>query len=125
MAKHAFLSFLAEIKSPELLRVAGHWGFVRSGRLMPRWSDLDPSAIKPELGFIWAWRYDAADKHFVGRLAGETIVELFGKTIRGVKMEDIYPPDKYREPYERNLRVVEGPCFARDHGCVFKNEFGR
>jgi hypothetical protein len=121
MVEQAFSGFLARIRFPTLMHVARHWDHARGQRLAPAWSNLDPAAIKLELSVVWSWRYIAAEKQFVGRLAGQTIVDLFGKTIRRVKMEDFYTGDTYRDVYERNLRVIDDPSFSRDHGRVLRH----
>lgn len=117
----AFDRYFSHIAAPELRAVARHWNEVRGGRLMPAWRDIDPVAIGKYLPIIWSWRYDRATECFTGRLSGEAIVEAFGRSPRGVAMEDFFQGESYALVYARHHKVITEPCFSRDHGTVFRH----
>jgi hypothetical protein len=107
--------------TPALKAVARHWNDARGSRRMPAWADIKPSAIAAQLAIIWSYKYDRATDTFTGRLAGEKITAIFGKSLRGVSMADVYPPDQYPALFTRSKRVVMEPAFMRGHGLVFRH----
>lgn len=58
-----------------------HWLAVRRGRVMPRRTDIDPSAIKAVLPFIFVYDFRPESGRFFNRLAGEHIYNTSG--VRG------------------------------------------
>ena len=112
-------NFLLRIESDALRGLAQHWRAVRKGRLMPAWRDIDPRAIGPNLANIWAWRYDRQADCFTGRLAGETINAIFGRSLRGVAMRDFFPANTFDSVFARHRRVVTDPCAMHGRGPVF------
>jgi hypothetical protein len=113
--------FEQSIESPALRKVVRHWADVRGGRRMPGWDDLKPQAIKEQLPIIWAWRFDARAREFIGRLAGERIEQVFALSIRGRSMSDVFAQHDYAMAYERHLRVVQEPAFFRGHGLIYRH----
>ncbi len=120
----SFRDFEGAIVSPALKSVARHWNEVRGTRRMPAWSDIKPAAIAAHLPIVWSYRYDRETDTFTGRLAGERITAVLGKSIRGVPMIDAYPESGYPALFARHRRVVLEPAFLRGHGVVFEH-FGR
>ena len=116
----SFQAFEQTIVSPELKRVAEHWYKVRGSRAMPSWSDIRPSHITAELPLIWSYKYDRATDTLIGRLAGDQVEKIFGKTFRGAPMSALYPEDTYPEMFARFKRVVCEPALYRSEGMVFK-----
>lgn len=116
----SFQEFERSIVSPELRHVAAHWNLVRGSRAMPSWSDIRPSRICAELPLIWSYKYDRAGDALIGRLAGDQIEKVFGKTFRGTPMSALYPPDTYPEMFERFKRIVCEPALYRSEGMVFR-----
>jgi hypothetical protein len=115
----SFESFLASIESPALREVALHWQEARGGRRMPGWADIDATVIARHLPIVWSWKYDRATDSFTGRLAGEEITEVFGKSLRGVAMKDFFAEWQYDIIFARHRRVVAEPAFAHGSGPVF------
>lgn len=115
----SFDAFLGRIGSTALRDIAAHWRAVRGTRRMPAWKDIDAVALAPHLSKIWAWKYDAASDSFTGRLAGEGITAIFGKSLRGVPMREFFAAPTYDLIFERHKRVVAGPCFMHGRGPVF------
>lgn len=111
--------FLAAIESEPLRTIAEHWNAVRGDRLMPGWNDIVPSRISAQLKFVWVYRYDRVTRQFTGRLAGNVIETVFGKSFRGMPMTALYPPHDYERLHARAERVVREPALFRGDGRVF------
>lgn len=88
---------------------------------MPRWEDIKPSKIAAQLSIIWSYRYDRDGDMLVGRLAGDKIERIFGKTFRGTPMSTLYPADQFPAMFEKFRRVVLEPAFHIEWGLVFKS----
>ncbi|MGD0189637.1 MAG: PAS domain-containing protein [Rhizomicrobium sp.] len=117
----SFTDFERAVATPALKAVVRHWNDVRGARRMPAWADIKPSAIGPQLAIIWSYKYDPVTDTFTSRLAGEKITAIFGKSLRGVPMTDIYPKDQYPALFARTKRVVLEPVLMRGHGLVFRH----
>jgi hypothetical protein len=116
----SFASFEGSIRSPALRLVARQWNMARGARAMPDWSDIRPHKIAPQLKIIWSYRYDRARDAMIGRLAGDHIERIFGKTFRDTPMERLYPPDQFRRMFERFRRVACEPALYLEDGKVFQ-----
>jgi hypothetical protein len=116
----SFADFEHAIKSRQLLEFATHWNEARGDRLMPDWSDLKPPRIAQQLSIVWSYRYDRAGDRFVGRLAGDCIEKVFGKTFRSTPMNELYPPDCYPVMFRRFRSVVCEPALYLEEGKVFQ-----
>ena len=115
----SFAEFLAAVENPDLRAVAIHWNEARGAKTMPGWSDIDPAAIGKQLSIIWSWKYDPATDRFTGRLAGEDINAIFGKSMRGADMQEFFKNWNYTAIFARHKKVVATPCFAHGKGFVF------
>jgi Uncharacterized protein conserved in bacteria len=115
----SFSEFIASIRSDSLRQVALHWDYARHGRKMPAWHDIQPAVIVQQLRFIWAYRYSCDSGEFIGRLAGNMIESIFGKSFRGTPMKELYRSFDYERLYDRAKRVVTEPALYRGEGRVF------
>lgn len=115
----SFEEFVSAIEADPLKRVAHFWNLARGARRMPGWRDLSPSKITSQLPIIWSWKYDPARDDFTGRLAGDAIETVFGKSFRGARMDEIFMPKQLPLVFARHRRVVSQPCFFRGCGVVF------
>jgi hypothetical protein len=113
-------TLLSAIKSPELKAVARHWSDARGARRMPAWTDIRPAAIAGQLPFVWAYTYDAASDSFTGRLAGDRIEAIFGKSFRQTPLAEIFPAGEYADVLARARRVVAEPAIFRGEGLIFR-----
>jgi hypothetical protein len=112
-------TFLSRIEAPALRLIADHWIEVRGTRLMPRWSDIDPARIAPSLPFVWSYRYDAEEDEFIGRLAGDEIVQAFGQSLRGKRMKEFMGPEAHRVFSAWQRTVVMRPALLHGKGAVY------
>lgn len=115
----SFENFLAAVKAPALRDIILYWREIRGTERMPGWRAIDPAAIARHLGIVWAWKYDRGADRFVGRLAGEEIVAAFGKSPRGMPIEEFLPKDQHDMIIARHRRVVTEPALAHAVGRVF------
>ncbi|MGA7673567.1 MAG: PAS domain-containing protein [Rhizomicrobium sp.] len=116
----SFQVFEQAIVSPALKHVAEHWNHARGSRAMPSWADIRPSQITAELPLLWSYKYDRAADALIGRLAGDQVEKVFGKTFRGSPMSELYPEDEFPQMFARFKRVVCEPALYRTEGMVFK-----
>ena len=111
-------SLNAAIQSPGLKAVFAHWLDVRGTRAMPAWKDIDAAAIGKYLPLVWAWRFDRTQGVFIGRLAGEEILAVLGKEIRGRPLQQCFPADAANLVHDRYKAVIDRPQAMRTTGYV-------
>lgn len=88
---------------------------------MPAWSDINPAKMRNQLANIWAYRYDRAADAFIGRLAGEQIEHIFGKSFRGRPMRELFAEGEYEAMFRRHQRIVATPALFHGKGFVFRH----
>lgn len=116
------LHAVAEVlRSPRLKLLLDHWQAVRGDRLMPAWRDIDAMVIAPIMPILWSWKYHAATASFTGRLAGEEINQIFGKSLRNARMEEFFRDWNYDKVFARHSRVVCDPSIVICHGMIFSH----
>jgi len=115
----SFADFSASIVSPDLQRIARHWNEARGTRVMPAWGDLRPGTIAAQLPLVWSYRYDAQEKEFIGRLAGDAIARIFGQNFRGARLTELEAKIDVTFLSARFRKVIEGPMLFRSDGDVF------
>lgn len=91
---------------------------------MPSWTDICPARVSPHLSIIWSYKYDSVTEEFTGRLAGDRVVQVYGKGVRGLTLREIFPHQTYLWAHALLDRVVKQPALHRSQGRVFK-ELGR
>jgi hypothetical protein len=104
-----------QIRSARVLELFGYWDRIRTGRLAPSWSDVQPGKIAALLPYILA--VDVLDQPFDVRyrIVGTAVVDAFGYDFTGETLrQPVRGTDTsqwiavYREFVERR-----GPCFAQ------------
>jgi hypothetical protein len=113
--------FVPSIRSPNLKAVVAHWVQAKGREAMPSWEQLSPARIAPQLPLIWAYRYDRELDRFSGRLAGDKICQIFGKNIRGLSLDEIFPADAVDWTHRLYRRVVREPALYHSAGAVFSH----
>ncbi|MDE2184460.1 MAG: PAS domain-containing protein [Alphaproteobacteria bacterium] len=116
----SFTEFEATIRSSALKQVAQCWNEARGSRSMPGWKEMRPPRLGSRLSIVWSYTYDRSADTLTGRLAGDQIEAIFGKTFRGTPMAELYPPDQFREQFVRFKRVVSEGALYHLEGHVFK-----
>ena len=123
----SFGEFECSIASVALKDVARHWNEMRGNRTAPAWRDMQPRKIATTLPLVWAYTYDRQKDAFTGRIAGDRIVETFGKSFRGVSLAEIQPPEAFLWVHGLLRRVVTESLAYRGTGRVFQQfeRYGR
>jgi hypothetical protein len=119
---HSLDPVYGSCQSPQLHRLLDHWRGLRQGRLMPGWRDIDPTALAPILPFVWSWKYDRFSNAFTGRLAGDRINSIVGRSLRQMPMVEFFSPVDYQRIFQRLRRVVTEPSIVLQCGLVFQHE---
>lgn len=107
------------IADKRLRAVLDHWLKARGTAAMPAWRDIDPLELGPLLPHIWSLRYDPRDESFSGRLSGEEVNAIFGKSLRHTRIENFFAPADVPWIHERCLRIIARPCIALVTGPVY------
>jgi hypothetical protein len=117
---------LQAIFSPALRQITSHWYEVGHGGL-PSWCDIKPAAIAPHLPIIWAFRFDRQTGKFTGRLAGAQITEIFGKSFRGLPLEEAHPVEIFPWVHTVCRRIVTEPAIYHGEGLISRQggKYGR
>jgi hypothetical protein len=111
-------SLQSAIQSTALKAVHAHWRDARKGRRIPAWRDIDATVIGKYLPLVWAWRFDAVQGVFIGRLAGEEIVAVLGTEIRGRPLQQCFPADAGQVVHDRYKAVIAKPALMHTTGHV-------
>jgi hypothetical protein len=118
-ARAGFDAFFDSIWSAALRAVALQWRNARGCKRMPAWKDIDPAAMPAQLPIIWSWKYERDADAFTGRLAGEDIIALIGRNLRGASMKNVFAQGTYDSVFARCKRIVAEPSFIHSHGKIF------
>lgn len=110
---------LPAITDARVKAVFEHWLAMRGRNIMPAWRDIDALQISQQLPYMWSLRYDRADNSFTGRLSGEEINAIFGKSLRQTRIENFFAKQDVPWIHERCLRVINKPCIALVTGPVY------
>ncbi len=79
----SFSALIATLRDERLIDLAEAWNHARGTAKVPRWRDLDIARMKSCIPFVWAWEYDLATGISRGKLAGEEILRVCGRGLRG------------------------------------------
>lgn len=79
----SFSALASTLQDERLVEFAEAWNHARGSATVPRWRDLDISRMKSCIPFVWAWEYDLATGISRGKLAGEEILRVCGRGLRG------------------------------------------
>jgi hypothetical protein len=115
----SFEQLLTHLKDQRLIAFAQAWNTARGAAEVPRWRDLDIAGFVPCLPWVWAWEYDRHNDVFRGKLAGEEILSLLGRRLKGALAHEYYRGshrtmrlDRLRRVFlERVGLVSSGPVF--------------
>src|SRR3546814_9671576 len=66
----------------------------RADRTLPGRRQIDPAAIAGVLPHVWLCDYEPAGRRFRYRLAGESIADVFGRSLRGLWLEEFFPAER-------------------------------
>lgn len=110
-------TLLDDIDLPGHRAVAEHWlALYLRNRTIPTLAEIDPLNFPRALSD--AWIVDRTDDdRFKFRLMGETLVQWYGRTTKGLYYQDLFPPHVVPVLEMQSRRVMEQPCagFQRVH----------
>jgi len=110
---------LAYLQEPTMHEIARFWDKARAGRRFPAWRDIDAVTLAAHLPILWAWRWDETEQTFIGRLAGEAILDAMGPGFRGRRLEDYFAGRNASTFLHRYRHVIETPAIMANRGFVF------
>lgn len=99
-------NFLDVITHEKLKGLAAHWDQARGSNPMPAWKDICPRDIAVQLPLTWSFAYHEQEDKFIGRLAGDRIESVVGKSFRGINMCELFSGHEYEWLYLTCKRVV-------------------
>ena len=77
------------IRSPAVRVVYDFWmGFWTKGRL-PTFDEVDPSAIKEALPYLWVIKYERATDRFAYRICGEEVNRFYRRNMSGLPVDEM------------------------------------
>ena len=105
-------TFRQSMNHPALSQVEGYWEGLRSGRLMPARSEVDPRGISGALEYAFILERVARG---IGRfrLAGTTFSALMGMEVRGMPLTALMTPDSRPLATEALEAVFDTPAVIR------------
>jgi hypothetical protein len=117
--------FVSSIEDHRLRLVARHWSEIRGRHVMPAWRDIDPTRIGASLPILFVWSYDRHSGQFMCRLAGEEIIERFGKNPRRKSFDEYFTAEGGQVLRRQWEKIVRTPSLARSTGRVYQERYGR
>jgi hypothetical protein len=75
--------------SPKIHSFFGAWLDARGDAMVPRRKSFSPITIPTLLRFVWMYEFDQRRQDFVCQLAGESVNEAWGGSIRGRTIREI------------------------------------
>lgn len=97
-----------------------HWLAVSGGFGVPRKSALDPSAFASLLPYVYVCVRDA-QRTLRYRLAGEHVQTIFGRSLRGLTLDDFVKDPQSRIRTGRTFdAVLDRGCMALGYGRVYQ-----
>lgn len=92
----------------------GYWARKRGDAWLPAFSDIDPVDIPWALSRIYIVSV-RSDGDFVYRLAGEAIAERYDRSLKGVRISDLFTGQSATPILQRWQRVASGPYAYYSH----------
>ena len=110
---------LCPLASPALRSVARWWLTTYTPGRLPSRTEIDLSAIRHALPYVWLVEHIADDDTFRYRLAGEHVNEVFGYSLRGKRLADIIEPHMREIVRTRFLHALNTPGVVYAVGRVY------
>lgn len=86
---------------------------------VPTRRELDPTQIPSVLSIVWLYELEEETDRFRCRLAGESIGDRYGGSIRGRYVEDILGSEVGREVDAHYRRILDLPALGHSVGRVY------
>lgn len=113
---------LQPIRAPLLRDFVRYWlDCRRSGEAVTRRADFDIFHLPALVPHLFLYDFDAAQRSFILRVAGEEIRRVLPNSLPGSPLEQIMPPNILPAVLERYRHVCEKPAAMHSIGRVFLN----
>ncbi|WP_339850843.1 PAS domain-containing protein [uncultured Nisaea sp.] len=86
------------------------WVDARGDALVPARKAFSPVTIPELLSFIWIYKFDPEQDDFICQLAGETVNDAWGKSIRGRRLREIVGEKDFPTVRTRWATIVGRPA---------------
>ena len=100
----------AEIADPEIERLVDTWLRLAGDGPLPDKSGFDPLEHPRLLPRMWIYQLTDDRRDFIGRLCGEEIRHVWGRSTKGVALSQIATPENLRTNLQRWLYCVSAPA---------------
>jgi hypothetical protein len=115
----AMRQLLARLEDLRLSEFAEAWQSARRGVRVPRWRDIDIGRMASCLPYAWAWELDRSTGFFRGKLAGEEILNVVGRGLRGSLAHEYYKGRRAELILSDHRRVILEQVGAVASGRIF------
>jgi hypothetical protein len=113
---------LAPIRAPQLREFAQYWLDCRRGASsVTRRADFDILQLRGLLPHVYLYDFNAEDRSFTLRVAGEEIRRMLPNSMPGTQLDQIIPSAFFETVQQRYRRVCEEPAAMHAIGRVFLN----
>lgn len=107
-------------RSPHLRTVASWWqGQARESGATPARGELDPTRLRAALAKVWLVQWDRAGDRLTYRLAGEDVIQVFGRQVRGLTPFDLLAEDQAGPVAERMRAVCRDGYVCVERGAIY------
>jgi hypothetical protein len=95
------------IRSPAIRSVYDFWmSFWTTGKL-PSFDDVDPTAIKDALPYVWVLKYEREADRFTYRIVGEEVNRFYRRNMSGQQVDTAMSVELAETFKGRSRRVIE------------------
>lgn len=88
---HRAIADASAISSERLQRLYRYWESLKDGQFAPKRTELNPSHMKDQLGWIWLMDVIDGGTDFRFRMGGDRVIQFFGAHMAGMTLRDILP----------------------------------
>lgn len=108
--------------TPEQERLLGYWARLATERDLPVWSRFDPLEVWPLLPFLVLLEVLDGGEDLLYRLPGGAVEERVGRSLRGRRLSELYPSERFRTARAAARAIVVDPRpRLRDGALVMAN----
>lgn len=102
-------SAIPEDADPEIFEFLASWKSVRHGQIMPRKVDWNPMSVPRLLTAIYLYQLVPDLGDFRCLLAGETVNEAWGGSVKGRMLHDVVGPADHPTVIRRWMQILQTP----------------
>jgi len=107
------------LELPDIVRFFEYWRGKRRGRDVPSRADIDPIDIPWALPWTFLMDYEHP-RVFRYRLAGQQLVDVFGRNLKGCTLADVLSPEVLPSVTDRWMPLVERRAVVCMKGLIYQ-----